>query len=556
MALNQKVFVLGLDGASPEIIESLIDRGRLPSFKALKDGGASGKLRTTIPPITGSAWSSFMTGKNPGKHGIFDFIYRKEGSYELSPISARMRKGKAFWTIATEADRKVCIFNVPVTYPPDPVNGIMVSGMLTPSGRNDFTHPFSIAKELDRVAGKYQIHITESYSRKQEDRFLKHLYEVTSKQKQAMDFLLSQEDWDLFVAVYQGIDVLQHELWHTYDRRHFRHGQYEERYIDVIPQFYEYMDSILCDVMDWCERENAILVVMSDHGAGALKKLFYVNNFLIKKGFLKLRKRVMTRFKHLLFRLGVSPMTFYHILLSVGLGRLKHKTRFGQGSSWLKKFFLSFEDVDWGTSKAYAIGSTAGQIYVNLEGREPGGIIRRGEEYKAVREEIIKELRGLTDPETGHHVIEEIYRKEELYSGPHTLTAPDIVFLPKGLEIVAFGEYEFASHRTLDYSRGLSSSHRMDGILMVKGAGLKSNSTIINGNIMDIAPTILYLMGLPVDPDMDGMVLKDAIEKEILEQNPIETGDLNTCSFATGEVYTKEEEEELKAHLKSLGYFE
>ncbi len=556
MTLKRKVFVLGLDGASPDVINSLIDNGRLPSFKLLKDGGVFGKLRTTIPPITGSAWSSFMTGKNPGKHGIFDFTYRKEGKYELSPINARMREGEAFWSIATEAERKVCIFNVPVTYPPDPVNGIMVSGMLTPSSRGDYTHPLSVASALDRLTGKYQIHITESYSKKKEERFLKHLYEVTSKQKRAMDFLLNQEDWDLFVAVFQGIDVLQHELWHTYDRLHFRHGRYEDQYIDTIPQFYEYMDRVLGEVMEWCEKKEANLIVMSDHGAGPLKKLLYVNNFLIKKGFLKLRPGAVTRFKHFIFDLGMAPMTFYHVLLSVGLGRLKHKTRFGQGSSWLKNFFLSFEDVDWNASKAYAIGSTAGQVYVNLEGREPHGIVKNGSEYEAVREEIITELKGLTDPETGQRIVEEIYRKEELYSGPHVSTAPDIVFLPKGLEIVAFGEYEFASHRILDYSRVLSSSHRMDGILFMRGSGLKQGSTIMNGNIIDIAPTILYLLGLPVAPDMDGTVLRDSFEKEFLERTPIQTGDFTAHSVAASEVYTKDEEEELKAHLKSLGYFE
>jgi predicted AlkP superfamily phosphohydrolase/phosphomutase len=554
--LNRKVFILGLDGASPDVIDSLIEKGRLPSFRALKDRGVSGRLRTTIPPITGSAWSSFMTGKNPGKHGIFDFTFRKEGKYELSPINARMREGKTFWSIATEADKKVCIFNVPVTYPPDAVNGIMVSGMLTPSSRNDYTHPLSVARELDRVTGKYQIHITESYSKKREEHFLRHLYEVTTKQKKAMDFLLSEDEWDLFVAVFQGIDVLQHELWHTYDRQHFRHGQYEERYIDTIPQFYAYMDKVLGEVMEWCDRKGATLIVMSDHGAGPLKKLLYVNNFLIKKGFLKLKGGAATRFKHLLFRLGMAPMTFYHILLTVGLGRLKHKTRFGQGSSWLKKFFLSFEDVDWSASRAYAIGSTAGQIYVNLEGREPGGIVKKGKEYEAAREEIITELKELSDPETGQHIIEEIYRKEELYSGPHAATAPDIVFLPKGLEIVAFGEYEFASHRILDYSRGLSSSHRMDGIIMMQGEGLKEGSTLFNGNIMDIAPTVLYLLGLSIAPDMDGTVLREAIDQVVLEQNPIQMGDSDAINVASSQVYTKDEEEELKAHLKSLGYFE
>jgi len=520
------------------------------------DGGVSGKLRTTIPPITGSAWSSFMTGKNPGKHGIFDFTYRKDETYELSPISARMREGKAFWSIATEAGKKVCVFNVPVTYPPAEVNGIMVSGMLTPSSRDDYTYPQSVASELDRVTGKYQIHITESYSKNREERFLEHLHEVTSKQKKAMDFLLGQDEWDLFVAVFQGIDVLQHELWHTYDRQHFRHGQHEEQYIDTIPKFYEFIDRVLGEVMAWCDKHGFTLIVMSDHGAGPLKKLLYVNNFLIKKGFLRLKGGATTRFKYFLFRLGMAPMTFYHILLSVGLGRLKHKTRFGQGSSWLKKFFLSFEDVDWSASKAYAIGTTAGQVYVNLKGREPGGIVEEGKEYETVREEIIAELRKLTDQQTGQHIIEEIYKKEELYSGPRAVSAPDIVFLPKGLEIAAFGEYEFASHRILDYSRALSSSHRMDGILMMKGEGLKQGVTIMNGNIMDIAPTVLYLLGLFVAADMDGVVLRDAISNEILKQHPIQSADMATHGVHSTEIYTKSEEEELKAHLKSLGYFE
>ena len=554
--LNEKVVVLGLDGASPDIIDSLIQEGRLPSFKALRDGGISGRLRTTVPPITGSAWSSFMTGKNPGKHGIFDFTYRKDGEYELAPISAHMRDGKAFWSIAGEVNKKVCIFNVPVTYPPEAVNGVMVSGMLTPSSRGDYTYPLSVANELDRVTGKYQIHITESYSKRREGRFLKHLYDVTLKQKKAMNYLLERDEWDIFVAVFQGIDVLQHELWHTYDRKHFRHGQHEEQYTDEIPRFYEFMDGVLGELMEWCDKQGSVLIVMSDHGAGPLKKLLYVNNFLMKKGFLKLKRSTMTRFKHLLFRLGIAPMTFYHILLLVGLGRLKHKTRFGQGSSWLKQFFLSFEDVDWNSTKAYAIGSTAGQVYVNLRGREPGGIIEAGKEYEEVREDIIAELSALVDRETGETIIEDIYKKEELYSGPHSVIAPDIVFLPKGLEIVAFGEYEFASHRMLDYSHGLSGSHRMDGVLMMKGVGLRKGIKIMNANIMDIAPTVLYLLGLSISKDMDGVVLKDAILDEVLEQNPIQFGDDATRSVRAGGAYTKSEEEELKAHLKSLGYFE
>ena len=290
---SEKVFVLGLDGASPEVIDSLIALGRLPAFRKLKEEGVMGNLRTTIPPITGSAWSSFMTGKNPGKHGIFDFIHRKEGTYQLSPINARLREGRSFWSWAGDAGKKVCIFNVPITYPPEKVNGIMVTGMLTPSNKTDYTFPPSLAKELDRVTEGYRIHITESYSKGKEERFLKHLEEMTEMRKKAMEYLFGLEDWDVFIAIFEGTDVIQHELWHCSDRTHFRHDPSQERYLDVIPSYYERMDGILKQVMEHWIGPEWNLIVMSDHGAGPLRKLLYVNNFLMKKGFLQLKKGVL-----------------------------------------------------------------------------------------------------------------------------------------------------------------------------------------------------------------------------------------------------------------------
>jgi predicted AlkP superfamily phosphohydrolase/phosphomutase len=298
------------------------------------------------------------------------------------------------------------------------------------------------------------------------------------------------------------------------------------------------------------------IVVMSDHGAGPLKKLLYVNNFLMAHGFLKLKKDFVTKIKYLLFKCGLSPMTFYHVLLRVGLGKLKHKARFAQGSSWLKKFFLSYEDVDWSKTKAYAIGTTAGQVYMNLQGREPAGIVVPGDDYKRSREEIIEALFTLVDEDSGEKVVEELYRKEDLYTGPNVDKAPDIVFLPKGLEIAAFGEYEFASHRLIDFSRGLSGAHRMDGLLMMSGMNLKKGERAHNAHIMDLAPTVLYLMGLPVPKDLDGKVLENILKDGLLSNNPVAVSGDTSDSSATSDSYSAKEEEQLKGYLKSLGYFE
>lgn len=553
---SEKVFILGLDGASPDIIESLIDLGKLPTFKRLKEEGAMGKLRTTLPPITGSAWSSFMTGKNPGKHGIFDFIYRKEGTYHLSPINSKRREGRPFWYWASEVGKRVCIFNVPITYPPENVNGVMVSGLLTPFNRSDYTYPPDLAKTLDQITRGYQIHIEESYSKGREQHLLKHLLEVTDQRIKAMEYLFKLENWDLFVGIVEGVDIIQHELWHCWDHHHFRHDPSQKKYSDAIPNFYQKMDDLLKRILEEWVDPNWTLIVMSDHGAGPLRKLLYVNNYLMSKGFLKLKKGVGSSIRNLLFRRGMVPMTFYHLLLQMGLGRLKRKARFGQKESWFRPFFLSFNDVDWSQTVAYSIGSTAGQIYLNLKGREPEGIVSPGIESEKIKDEIIRELNDLADEETGEKIIEKIYRKEEIYFGPHLSEAPDILFISKNFENAAFGEYEFASDRILDYSWGISGSHRMDGLLIIKGKQIKEGLKVEGPQIIDLAPSVLYLLGLPIPKDMDGKVIQDVFSEQSFDEQPIQFIEEASFGFSPQEVYSQEEEEELKKQLRALGYLE
>jgi len=551
---SEKVFILGLDGASPEVIDSLIALGRLPTFAKMKKEGVMGKLRTTIPPITGSAWSSFMTGKNPGKHGIFDFISRKEGTYHLMPINAQKREGRSFWSWAGDTGKRVCIFHVPITYPPEKVNGMMVSGMLTPPNRTDYTYPGSLVKDLEQIIPGYRIHVTEAYSKGQEERFLKHLYEVTDHRIKAMEYLFKQEDWDLFVGVVEGIDNIQHELWHCWDPDHFRYSSSGNRYSDAIPKYYEKMDDLLRRIMEEWIDSRWTLIIMSDHGAGPLKKLLYLNNFLMTNGFMKLKRGFRPSIKHLFFRGGFVPMTFYHLLVRMGLGRIKKKTRFGQTESWLRPFFLSFEDVDWNQTKAYSFGSTAGQIYLNLKGREPRGIVSPGREAEAVKGEIIEELKNLVDEETEEKVVGEIYRKEELYHGPHLGEAPDVIFLPRNFETVAFGEYEFASHRMIDDSWGVSGSHRMDGLLMMRGKLFKPGTMLQGAHIIDLAPSALYLLGLPIPETMDGKVLEAAFLEKSIEEREIRFIEESAFQFHPQDIYSQGEEEALKKQLKGLGY--
>jgi len=134
-----KVLVIGLDGATFDLIKPFAAQGQLPHLKKLMDAGAWSELSSTIPPVTASAWTSFMTGKNPGAHGLFDFMQRRKGSYDLVPVSSGERDGKTLWEVAGDAGRKVIVMGVPVTYPPTPVNGLLVTGMLTPRGAKNST---------------------------------------------------------------------------------------------------------------------------------------------------------------------------------------------------------------------------------------------------------------------------------------------------------------------------------------------------------------------------------------------------------------------------------
>jgi predicted AlkP superfamily phosphohydrolase/phosphomutase len=246
--------------------------------------------------------------------------------------------------------------------------------------------------------------------------------------------------------------------------------------------------------------------------------------------------------------------------MRLGLGSLKREVVRGQGQGLLKTFFLSFEDIDWRRTQAYSLGNV-GQIYLNVAGREPAGAVQPGAEYDRVREEIIARLQTLADPATNELVVETVYQREELYHGEYLDKAPDIVFLPRRLEYFGFGEYEFGSHRIIEsMRRGISGTHRMNGIFMAYGAAVQPGATVHDASLVDLAPTILHLMGEPVAAHMDGRVLDEMLAAEPVasasRRNP-PTDTLSngrSASGSAGETLSAEDKKILADRLRSLGY--
>jgi predicted AlkP superfamily phosphohydrolase/phosphomutase len=550
-----KLLVIGLDGGTFDLIRPFAEQGQLPTLKKLMDAGAWSPLESTVPPVTASAWPSFMTGKNPGAHGLFDFMQRRAGSYDLTPVSSRDRDGKAVWEIAGDAGKKVIVMGVPVTYPPTPVNGLMVTGMLTPRGAQDYTYPPELKDELQSRTGEYIVYSDEVYSKGRGKIFLNALHYSIQQRAKAAAYLFHKYDWDLGVLVFPETDTVCHGLWSAYDSTHHQHDPAEavganghSPLRDGILEIYRDIDAYLGELIGSFDSDTTLLV-MSDHGHGPVRNFLYVNNFLKQRGYLKIKPSPASRAKNLAFALGLTPRTAYTVLLALGLGKLRRtldKRRGGRGL--LKRFFLSFSDVDWSRTRAYSIGYI-GEVHVNLKGREPQGLVEPGAEYEQLRDEIIRDLKGLTLKD-GAPLVEHIWKKEEIYHGAHLNQAPDILFLPKNLETIAFGDFEFGSNQIVEPSYGVSSSHRMNGIFIASGPTIQSGAVVQNPRLIDLAPTILHLLGLPVPHEMDGRVLTETLSNA----RAVEFGGSAVRDTRGAGGYSHDEEEEVVGRLRDLGY--
>jgi predicted AlkP superfamily phosphohydrolase/phosphomutase len=554
---RSRVLVIGLDGATFDLIKPWAQEGHLPTLSRLLREGAHGALRSTIPPMTAPAWTSFATGTNPGKHRLYDWITRQPESYRFSPVTALNATAPTIYTLLSQAGRRVCALNVPMTYPPLPVNGLMVSGLPAPSTQTTITYPPALYHDIVQTVGDYLLYPDpgQAYSEAGVDAFLERLYYGTEIRIRTFDYLRGREAWDFAMLVFNGTDTISHAMWKYMDREHPLHDPSRyDKYGLAIHDYYQTIDKYLGTVVDTLE-EDTTLLLMSDHGFGPFHKFIHVNNWLIQEGLMQVRPGLLPALKQSLFRLGFAPMNVYNLLMQLGLGALKREVVRGQGQGLLKALFLSFEDVDWRRTVAYSLGNV-GQIYVNLAGREPLGCVKPGAPYEKVRDKIIARLMELRDPQTGEKVIEAVYRREEIYSGDEVEHAPDIVFLPRRLEYFGFGEYEFGSHKIIEtMKRGISGTHRMDGIFMAYGAAVQPGLVLEGLQIVDLAPTILHLLGVPIPNQIDGRVLHE-IFVDGFEPAQAVPGHApwRSQSGESDAGLTKDEEQIVSERLRNLGY--
>ena len=293
-ATKLKVFILGLDAATLSLMKPWADEGKLPTIKRLLDEGVSGNLKSTIPPVTAPSWSSFMTGKNPGKHGLYHFIEPNPGTYEPRYSNARSRLAKSMWRNFNEAGLTVGVVNVPMTFPPEAVDGYMISGMDAPEGSASITHPPELYERLEKKFGKvsHQIRYLGNLKTDQRrDTLLDDLKAMDDHYFNVASDLMETNPVDVMMLVFTSIDTVQHFFWHHLDTNHPQHDPVgAKKYRHAILEIYQHTDAILAKFLDKLSDDTAVMV-MSDHGSRPTSaRILYVNRFLADLGVLKLNE--------------------------------------------------------------------------------------------------------------------------------------------------------------------------------------------------------------------------------------------------------------------------
>lgn len=559
---KNRVFVLGLDGATFDLVRPWIAQGKLPNLSQFLEDGCHAELESTIPPLTTPAWASFITGKNPGKHGIFDFCERVPNNYDIRWYTSLSRGGKSIWRIASDHGKRVGIINIPNNYPVEKINGFAIAWMDAPGVDSDFIYPRQLYDDIKKEVGEYIITILDWQENEDPYKLKQNLLKMLNNRWKVTKFLMNRYSWDLFMVLFTATDIVQHCFWKFMDPYHPRHDPAQRKtHGDSILEIYTRVDEILGELLEILG-EKVTIITMSDHGAGKLRYVINLNRWLEQQGFLVFRNQLHSPAVAILRRGIRGALSLFKKHTSLEM-RAKLK-KLVPGTRDKIEGLLFSTLFDWSRTKAYSLGSY-GNIYINLKGREPQGIVNEGKEYESLREQIILRLQELVDPDMGEKVVHRVLRREEIYHGASLYKAPDLVveWSDAGYHSVQrFGSKEetvFCPLLTFHLTNlEFSGCHRMNGVFAIKGEMIKKGLTLPRCRIIDLAPTLLYLLGVPVPDDMDGQVLTAVFDDNYLRVNPVafSRGEDKMLTTEERDIYSEKEKREIQRRLKSLGYLE
>ncbi|MCI0492458.1 MAG: alkaline phosphatase family protein [Planctomycetes bacterium] len=556
---DYQVLIVGLDGATFDLMLPWIEEGRLPHLARLLQGGSHSRLESTIPPITPCAWSSFMTGKNPGKHGLFDFVEPDLDGHGFRFTNASFRDGETLWGCLSRHGRRVGVVNVPMTYPPEPVNGFLISGLDTPHEYSPFMYPIEIRHELKEAGICYRIdqqHLGNMRTNDRRRQQLLDIIEAESSRTRAFRHLSDLRPCDFRMIVYGATDQVQHHFWHYMDPAHDKHdpagaNEYRHAIRDTYQQIDRHVGQLLEESGD-----DTIVIVMSDHGFGKTSNVrLRLNQVLRDAGLLEFveaeRDSVLRRTAGWLDGILRSTLSSDVKRTLAGL--------FPRLRVWFEN--LDEAKIDWNRTAAYVHEAYRSSPAIWLNGGLAGD-----QDANDLRRQVANLLTALVDTASGERVINNCYFPREIYDGPHTSRAPDVLpswwedgfLLDQSMPLRGARPNVERSTSPIQGGVEFAGSHRLDGVFIASGGPLRPGFGFKNAQIIDVAPTVLYLMGIPIPDDMDGRVLTEALDDDYVASHPIQwesagVDEINE-SFSAPQEFTENESELIARRLQALGY--
>lgn len=489
-----------------------------------------------------------MTGLNPGKHGIFQWRTYDPTKYtnlDERVITAAPLAGRTFWDFLGNAGYRVGVITVPVTYPTWPVNGYMISGYPCPDARRNYTHPPQWADSLKQSYNLSADH----YLKAPDEEILGVGLEMLRRRTDLALTLVSKGKIDVCVLVLGAIDRAQHDFFKYRDPRFEAHRTATPRFRDAINRHYEVADEQVRRLLE-AVAPDGIALVISDHGGGPHPpRFFHPNAWLRAHGWLVAAGGGSLSSASVVKR-GIQAVRGW-LPFEDRLRRVLPKAIV----NGVRSYTLNIADVDWPRTAAYRFPMyyPAEGIEINLKGRQPQGSVDPGAEYEDLVTQIMEALRGVRDPRTDEAIIREVYRKEDIYDGPFMDIAPDIIFVCQQSHRTGVGlTCEFTTPVHLEALRKDNGVHTMDGIFFAYGRDIRRGNEIAGARLLDIAPTVLHLAGLPVPGQMDGRVLTEILTGERAAR-PVEFVESEEWHAEQVEL-TLDEESDILDKLRGLGY--
>ncbi len=520
------ILIIGLDGATFAVLQPWLADGTLPTLARLSATGTTGELLSTLPPVTAPAWVSFMTGKNPGQHGIFDFFRPHAANLDrFEMVNASHIRSRLFWEYLPEKSLRVGILNIPVTHPPRPVNGYIVPGLLSPD-QGQTCYPPGLLQPYQAELGPYRLTPDLLYKPDNAAAFIADLHALIDTQSHYAQRLIADHPADLQIVHFLAPDIAQHKLWRYHDPTHPWYTA-ATPYGSALRDLYVRLDQSIAALIALMPPETTVFV-MSDHGFGPHHQIVNLNQFFIHTGLMVLQRG---------WRVRARQWAFGQPWLWPWVAR------------WLRP--LAFADVDWSQTVAYSLGHM-GQIYLNVAGRQPYGIVAP-QEYAAAREQVVTQLHQLRHPVTQQPLVEKIIPGDAAATGPYQNQGPDLHVVMNGYQAVAYPMFAADGQIVTEQRHGNSGDHRAEGIFIASGPAIRSGHTLTPAHITDLAPTILYLLGVPIPDDMDGQVLLAAIEPAYQDSHPVQT--LAVTPLTKESTSLSQQEQAIVAErLRDLGY--